>query len=89
MVLGYGFSGNAVQCAQCAFLATGLAAATARASNTGPAARLNILPAGDTTGFPDWIQTQRENEASWQGYRKGCLTLMEKAQNNPRGDVAR
>ncbi len=31
---------------------------------------------GDTTGFPQWIQTQRENEENWKNYRRQYLELI-------------
>ena len=38
--------------------------------------QLRVHYSGVDSGFPEWIATQRENAANWQGYRAGYLKLL-------------
>ncbi|MBM3858619.1 MAG: sulfatase [Verrucomicrobia bacterium] len=41
---------------------------------------MRVQLSGDSTGFPAWIQTQKENTSNWQGYRDGYLKLRQAKQ---------
>ncbi len=45
---------------------------------------LRVKLSGSTTGFPEWIQTQRENEANWQDFRRTYFNLIKRTQKQVR-----
>lgn len=49
---------------------------------------MRVELSGDSTGFPEWIRTQRENEANWQNYRREYFRLIGSPQNDTRGGVS-